>query len=168
MRAEQVENLRPVRALLLFPGGSALLVSEREADALLELQWGARSSGGGRSVGGGGAVLVSLPALRQAVEDGAPPRLAHMLRDPVGSGLCPQPVAKLAEKQLPSVVALQLFDGDTRYQTDAQKRALHGLMRRRLPAAVELTSMRGKQSLLPCSDLLAACEDDLFLETKTK
>ncbi|KAG1658901.1 hypothetical protein FOA52_012577 [Chlamydomonas sp. UWO 241] len=66
--------------------------------------------------------------------------------------------------QLQSVVALQLFDDDTRFRTAAQKRALHGLVWRNLPAAEELTSMRGKQMLLPRSDLEDACEDDLFLE----
>ncbi|KAG1681316.1 hypothetical protein FOA52_007362 [Chlamydomonas sp. UWO 241] len=157
----QVEYLRPVRALLLFPDGrgSAMLLPEREADALLELLWGAPR---GISMSWA-AVLVSLPFLRQAVEDGAPPRLAFTLCSPVGYSLRPQMVARPMLQQLPSVVALQLFDGDTRFRTEAQKRALHALIRRRLPAAEELTSMQGKQMLLPCSDLEAACEDVLFI-----
>jgi hypothetical protein len=179
MRHVQVEYLRPVRAMLLFPDdhGSAVLLSEREADTLLELLWGACSGGGGGSIDSdagssvglralrataSAVVLASLPALRQAVEDEAPPRLA--LSGPVGSGLRPQAVPKLTDQQLPSVVALQLFDGDTQFRTAAQKRVLFALVRQRLPAAEQLTSMRGKQMLLPRSDLEDACGDDLFLK----
>ncbi|KAG1672428.1 hypothetical protein FOA52_013214 [Chlamydomonas sp. UWO 241] len=82
----------------------------------------------------------------------------------VAGGEGAQVVPKLTAEQLPSVVTLQLFDGDTRFRTAAQKRALHVLVRQRLSAAEELTGMRGKHMLLPRSDLEAACEDDLFLE----
>uniref|UniRef100_A0A7R9V0Q8 ubiquitinyl hydrolase 1 n=1 Tax=Chlamydomonas euryale TaxID=1486919 RepID=A0A7R9V0Q8_9CHLO len=163
--AKQMEYQRSVRALVLFHDGSVLLVSEREADAILELLWTPQP---GQLVSvlrtREAPVLVSLPYLRQAWESGSPMKLGHRLVSAGSWQSASGNDAPVPQQLLPSLMSLQLFDGDTRFRTVAQKQHLHGLMRRKRQAAEELTSMRGKQQLLSRSDLAAACEDDLFLD----
>ncbi|EFJ48407.1 hypothetical protein VOLCADRAFT_91060 [Volvox carteri f. nagariensis] len=93
------EYLRPVDAVLLFPSGQMVLISEREADQLQGLVWAswhvnAGSSGSG-GVGGGDSIAVPLLASLCYVRDafarragqGPLPLLAVPLRAGGGSGM---------------------------------------------------------------------------------
>ena len=68
---------------------------------------------------------------------------------------------QLLAGSVPEVVAYQLFNGETVFgdRGSAQYRELHRLMERRKEAAEALVRLRGKQVLLPCSDLELACEE---------
>lgn len=166
------EYLRPVDALMLFRGGEVLLLSEREADALLELQWQrplAASSARGCS-GSPRPLLLSLPYARVAYDQGGPglPRLAVQL-SPERSR--PPPAAP-AGMRLCKLVSLQLFNGDTSYSSGGvgadyaermdqpRMRELVRMVRGRLLAAEQLVGMHGKQVLLPRSDLELVCDPD--------
>jgi hypothetical protein len=159
--APQKEYLRPVRAMLLFPQGQVLLVSEREADALLELLWQARPGGG--AAAGAVPLLQSLSYAKLAFEGAGIVPVAPRLACSVSAHAWHvSPGRACAQASAPVLVTLQLFDGDTMYGTLLQRRELQRLMRRRLEAAQELTGMRGKQSLLPRSHLERVCEDVMF------
>ena len=138
------EYLRPVDALLLFPGGEMLLLSEREADSLQELMW--QSGAAARPV------LLRACYARLACYAHSRPMLAlpGSVRSPF-----------LLSVSVPEVVAYQLFNGETVFgdRGSAQYRELHRLMERRKEAAQALVGLRGKQALLPCSDLERACEE---------
>lgn len=165
-------HMRPVRAMLLFADGGVLLLSEREADALLELQRpgsapGARAPGGSAPLTGlslrPAPLLASLPFLRKACEQlGEPQRLSFRLGH--GAGGCAAGDARANNSLLPSLVALHLLDGGTRYDSMELRRELHALMRGKVEAAEQLTLLRGKQTLLPRSHLANACEDLPLLE----
>ncbi|KXZ43396.1 hypothetical protein GPECTOR_91g550 [Gonium pectorale] len=58
-----------------------------------------------------------------------------------------------------ALVSAQLFNGEAAYGSVPQQRALAALVAARRQAAEELLTMRGKQSLLPRSDLERACEE---------
>ncbi|KAG2486452.1 hypothetical protein HYH03_014899 [Edaphochlamys debaryana] len=181
------EHLRPLDALLLLPGAGgggeggeggagaeALLLSEREADALLAALWGRRrprsgaerpGSGSGSSSAGAGAapVLLSLCYLRDAWPSGAVPRLAVSLG--TGATLCggrqgqgegqPGPWGALCAGVL---VGMALFNGATSYAAGAARREVRALMEGRREEAEALVGMRGRGAALPRSDLERAVE----------
>lgn len=130
-----------------------LLVSEREADALLELLWKPKSRKAANN-GKPGCEAPVLLLLSCAAASGAPlarcisssPTLARHAR---------------AAPPVPALVSLKLFDGETVYGSEGLFREVHRLMQRKKKVAEELTSARGKQSMLPRSDLERACEDVL-------
>ncbi|KXZ49831.1 hypothetical protein GPECTOR_19g282 [Gonium pectorale] len=181
------EYLRPVDALLLYPSGQVLLLSEREADRLLALVWPQHvGAGGGGSAGprcslrllgstntaaaaAAAPLLVSLCYARLAFTDAAP-RLEGPLApagddggriggrvagDGTGVGASGGSRRGLGAAQL---VSTQLFNGEATYGSEAQRRELRSLVWRRREEAEALVDMRGKQSLLPRSDLEKACE----------
>ena len=165
----QGEYLRPVKALLLFPDGAALLVSEREADAILELLW----ADGKVSLSRGGVsrapLLLGLSYAQKGYKELArgrsPPSLSLAVSVSSG-GAWAAPDAEEALRRLgvSNLVAMHLFGGGTKYGTQAEMQELHRLMRRRLPAAEALTEARGRQSMLSRSGLERACEDVLLPE----
>jgi hypothetical protein len=130
--------LRPVDALLVFPDQGVLLLSDREADAILELMQGRPSSSP--------PFLVHLSYVRLSLVDPARLKARGMTTTP---GL---PVATL--------VALQLFAGETAFATGEQQAAL----RRMLPdpkarnAALQLPGLRGLHLKVYRSDLERACK----------
>lgn len=105
--------LRPVDALLLFPNGEVLLLSEREADQVQACICVAGHQGGSHrsSSSNTGPVLLSLPQVRQCSWDGwkHAPRLA--------SSAAAAPPHELAIKD---VVCLQLLNGEAMYAAGAQ------------------------------------------------
>ena len=170
----QGEYLRPVKALLLFPDGTTVLVSERESDALLELLWAtgrvSRNSGGG----GKAPLLLSLSYAQLGYKGGqqrsggggsSSSAVSLRLACSVSSaGWAPLDAAGMAALRwlgVAELVAMHLFGGGTEFGTSAEMQELHRLMRRRLRAAEALTEARGRQSMLSRSGLEKACGDVL-------
>ncbi|GIL75394.1 hypothetical protein Vretifemale_5196 [Volvox reticuliferus] len=164
--AELNQYLRPVGTLVLFASGEVLLVSEREADQLQGTSWNAEPRFGD---GSGGAanppLMLDLCYACQAVTGGSydKPLLALPLAH--GGGSSTEATAmmtrSLAWRRMGAaqLVSVQLFNGDSRYKSDAQRDRLRRMVWRRREDVEELMSMRGKMSLLPRSDLERACED---------
>ncbi|KAG2492053.1 hypothetical protein HYH03_009551 [Edaphochlamys debaryana] len=155
------EYLRPLDALVLFPGsGEALLISEREADRLLGALWQRRP----RAVAsrGGAPLLLSLCYLRDAWSSGAVPRLAVSLETGTtlsgsGMGLAAAGAAP-ASLDARALVSMQLFNGEASYARGAARREVRALMVGRREEAEALAGMRGKGVALPKSDLERAVE----------
>ncbi|GAX73071.1 hypothetical protein CEUSTIGMA_g524.t1 [Chlamydomonas eustigma] len=182
------EYLRQVRAMLWFRSGEALLISEREADALLELKWKGAGSNNTlplKSMKQPGPVLLTLSYAQQCYEAGV---AATHSRSPAGASGMPALACELSfmtagvsltsgqlhiVNKIPderSLVSTRLFDGSTTYMsncdhgergTNRQLTVLHQMMRRKLLAAEELTGLRGKRGKLLRSDLELACGDTL-------
>jgi hypothetical protein len=160
----QDDYLRPCAALLLFPGDQLLLLSEREEDALLQHMWMAEQQQGSHS-GSCGPVLTQLAYLKLAWENaqqGGSTAIRLARSSTPGRGGAMAVLQKGAPLQVEPLVAVQLFDGETVYGSRQQLKELHRLLAHRLEAAEELTAMRGKQAMLPRSDLEDACADVLL------
>ncbi|KAL4434355.1 hypothetical protein ABPG75_000796 [Micractinium tetrahymenae] len=202
------EYLRPVGYLLLLPaapgsgcggggdacadskaraGGAVVLLSEREANGLMEALWPGSSAGGGSSssngfskAGSGGAapLLVSLPYACAAQPTGAASAAAQAGPLRLGVYACRQAEEQLAVQlsagQFRSQLAsLALFDGETTYVPPSQLGGLAEHAWWRLPtlaalrklaagqraAAEALVAMRGKQVLFAYSQLEVACDE---------
>jgi hypothetical protein len=163
------DYLRPVGALLLFPGrGELLLLSEREADALQSELWARPPLRASSSPN----LLLNLPYLRlrtsssqdaaatSAGSAGQPPLfLASQLSARGSSTRAELPVGGVSGDALVSVC---LFAGCVMYGSEMQRGLLHSLMRGRKEAAQELVGWRGKLHTLSRSDLDRACADDAF------
>eukprot|EP00887_Chlorella_sp_A99_P004660 scaffold4.g4660.t1 len=180
------EYLRPVDALLLLPAGgadgeapAAVLVSEREANGLLEQLW---ARGPGVSIGPPAnappskprhPVLASLCYAAQALQParggaaGAGPlRLAARVS---AAGWAAPPGATLAAEVAP-ITHLQLFNGETTFVDPRQHgtgwetlgrlphlRMVAALAGGHVAAAEALVAMRGKAVLFARSQLEQAC-----------
>jgi hypothetical protein len=175
------EYLRPVDALLLLPGSekdgpegpSVLLLSERECNALLELQW---QAGGSRS--SETAVSSKQPLLLTNLCFAYKAQGSHGLAEPSpplavqlgGSGR-----SYLAGGELmPQLVSLALFNGETTYVDQGQAgqqpwevlrelpqlRQLRALVKEHGAVAEAVVAMRGKQVLLSRSQLEQACDPE--------
>ncbi|KAG2492072.1 hypothetical protein HYH03_009568 [Edaphochlamys debaryana] len=155
------EYLRPLDALLLFPGSAeALLISEREADRLLGALWQLRRRAAASR--GGAPLLLSLCYLRDAWASGAVPRLAVSLDTGAtlagsGTGLGATGAAP-ASLDARALVSMQLFNGEASYARGAARREVRALMVGRREEAEALVGMRGKGVALPKSDLERAVE----------
>lgn len=138
--------LRPVNGLLLSPvSKTILLLSEREADNILRLQW---QRGELLESGNGTPLLLNLAYLR----------LAHT--NPT-----------LFRKRFPSLhlavparalVSIQLFSGETKYSTEQQRAELVDMLAGNAhahTAAMKLPGLRGLHFMLLRSDLEAAALD---------
>lgn len=156
-------HLRPVGAMLAFSDGTVLLVSEREADALVAE---ARDNAWANSDSGSPAppLLVNLCYVHQAWQNGsgAQPALALPLRGSAGRTAA----ARHALTPAALVAAIRLFDGQTTYggpqcEVYRELRRLLGSPEQVKGAkhtCVELVGMRGKQLLFSHSDLEKACD----------
>ena len=180
------EYLRPVGHLLLLPaeevaakgsstsgsgriseaGRSVLLLSEREANGLLEAMWAGNGRGGSQPAGKAAPLLVSLcyacaaPPLRLAaavLSGGARQAVGQMAAEPGAGAFQPQ------------LVSLQLWDGEATYVPEEPKQGqqaprqlvlLRQLVAGRGAAAEALVAMRGKQVLFSRSQLEQACDAD--------
>lgn len=197
------EYLRSVDSVLLLPDGTAcgsgsgstgggsgsrgdskaaagpavVLLSEREANALLELAWAGQ--GGSSTIGSGKPVpllacLAYAAAVQQPGLDGQPVplRLATALRGVGGDGWSAPGALEGALRSgafMPQLVSAQLFNGETTYvpqRADAQwadvRQApalleLASLAGGHAPAAEALVDMRGKASFFLRSQLERAC-----------
>eukprot|EP00798_Chlamydomonas_sp_ICE-L_P016684 gene16684-22944_t len=168
------EYLRPVESFLLLPDGCVVLLSEREADALLELACELKLSGSKaiaqspqmmmlcyaqahhvssanaqqHRVSGAGAQQhrVSGAGAQQHCVSGAG------LSSPSLSLSFGHQSASLPRVSVDVLVSLGLLNGDTSYGEE-QVALLRKFMIGKRDIAEELVGMRGKQSMLPRSDL---------------
>ena len=147
-------------------GRSVLLLSEREANGLLEAMWAGSGGGGSQPAGKAAPLLVSLchacaaPPLRLAAAaagGGAWQAVGQMAAE-LGAGAF-----------LPQLVSLQLWDGEATYAPEEPKQGqqaprqlalLRQLVAGRGAAAEALVAMRGKQVLFSRSQLELACDAD--------
>jgi hypothetical protein len=136
--------LRPVDALLLFPSGEGLLLSEWEADSVLGLMWAA---GGGSS---GGPSFANFAYLRSDL-----PQQQSLRISPPCTWQMQPPEHMLA--------GLELFAGGTMLRTAARKQAAEQVLPspRAKVAALALAAMRGLQHMVPRSDLEEICAVDI-------
>ncbi len=171
------DYLRPVGELLVLPSGEALLLSEREAEAVLLRMWRAGAGRGGL----GGALLVPLCYARQAAVALASAGAQQQPVVPLACSAYQAPGGGVAVSALcqrlasPTLVAVQLFNGETGYggcggsssgsseggtskATSPLMPALRALVSGRKSAAEALVRMRGKGVLFDRSDLELACE----------
>ncbi|GLC35648.1 hypothetical protein PLESTM_000350400 [Pleodorina starrii] len=178
------EYLRPVDAMLLFPSGETVLISEREADQLQALAWATPASSNGPSSTTAAALapapaplLVSLCYARDAFTHGrhGPSLLSiSLLGSGTAAGSDPPPAmaaAAVAGAIVPAggrrpslvgaapLVSVQLFNGEASYSGEVLRKELRSLVWRRRGEVEALVGMRGKQALLPRSDLERACDD---------
>lgn len=180
------DYLRPLNWILLFPKGEVLLVSEREADALLELLWTP-------PVPSETSVPTANPLLTEE-EDSSCSLCSSIHLSPLLVNLCyasvgfnaaactaPQPNTSLASPhfalavyprsaqalhlgdimQAPKlavheIVSLQLLNGHASYGAEQYNR-LHGMIKGQKAVARALVDMRGKLPLFPSSKLEEAC-----------
>ncbi|GLC47557.1 hypothetical protein PLESTB_000000900 [Pleodorina starrii] len=182
------EYLRPVDAMLLFPSGETVLISEREADQLQALAWANRpasSNGASSSTSATAAaaapapapLLVSLSYARDSFthgRHGPPPLAISLLGSGTAAGSEPPPAMAAAAGagaivpaggRRPSLVgaaalvSVQLFNGEASYSGEVLRKELRSVVWRRRGEVETLVGMRGKQALLPRSDLERACDD---------
>ncbi|KAF5833854.1 hypothetical protein DUNSADRAFT_9691 [Dunaliella salina] len=156
------DYLRPLFALLLFPhDGTVCLISEREADALLQLAWKSSSSSSSSGAATHGSLLLQLSYTRLAYYDEEGTQLLVTRLGAIGGK-----VQRLHETSLNKfLVDLQLFNGDTMYgdgsssRSKEQQRLLRGMVAHKQSAAEDLVGYRGKLPALPRSHLEFACGD---------
>lgn len=157
------EYPRPVGVMLVFSDAMVLLVSDREADALVAV---ARAHAALRvsSASPAPPVLVNQCFAYQAWQSGTGAQLALAL--PLrGSAARTVPGATCVAAA--AVAAVRLFDGQTTY--GGLLSAVHRELRRLVSGpdqargakdvCVDLVNMRGKESLFSHSDLEKACDD---------
>jgi len=165
------DYLRPLFALLLFPhDGTMCLISEREADALLQLAWNSsscsasnsrssRSSSNGAAAQGPLLLQLSYARLAYYDEEGG----TQLLVTRLGAGGTVQRLHGTSLSKF--LVDLQLFNGDTMCgngsssRSKEQQRLLRGLVAHKRSAAEDLVGMRGKLPAWPRSHLEMACGD---------
>eukprot|EP00798_Chlamydomonas_sp_ICE-L_P004007 gene4007-14087_t len=138
------EYLRPVESFLLLPDGCVVLLSEREADAMQELACEFRLKGSASS--------SQSPQLM---------KLCYAQQHHLSGCISPFPSLSLSLSHCPAalppvsvdvLVSLGLLNGDTSFGED-QVAILRTFMTGKRESAEELVGMRGKQSLLPRSEL---------------
>ncbi len=153
------DYLRPLDAALLLPSGEAVLLSEREADGLMEVLWGVGSGVCNR--GSGGAVLLSLPLTGLPVvlggggSGGRPPLAVALAADAARQPGGQPPAWGPAAREL---VSMRLFGGAASYEGGGQAAELAALVKGRRQAAEALVGARGLLPLFPRSDLERACD----------
>eukprot|EP00798_Chlamydomonas_sp_ICE-L_P016735 gene16735-23007_t len=138
------EYLRPVESFLLLPDGCVVLLSEREADAIQELACELRL-GGSTSTAQSPQLMLLCYAQQHHVsgETKNAPSLSLSLS---------HRHASLPPVSTDVLVSLGLLNGDTSFG-ETQVAILREFMTGKRESAEELVGMRGKQSLLPRSEL---------------
>jgi len=141
------EYLRPVNALLVFKKtGGVVMLSEREADAILKLMH-QRPRAHNNNV-----MFVNLSYLRAA----------HNVEGGAGNDEAWSPGQHVTRHvPLQMLVCLQLFAGETKFETTEQKECLNriiGECASARAAALRFPAMRGQQFMVPISDLDVACK----------
>jgi hypothetical protein len=154
------EYLRPPGSLLLFPATrEVLLVSEREADALVAAAWS--SGGNNNSTVINNTMLLNVTYTQNS--EAPLPLLGLVLSNTRSSGAVMQPAA--ASVQPPELASVLLWGGETRYggTTTPLFSSLVQLLGQggrsgAKEGAEALVGMRGKQALFARSNLEQACE----------
>lgn len=148
-------HLRPVDAILWLPDGSLVMLSEQEADGIVQA-----------------LNEASVPSTARArwSQHGQLPCLLHLAY--LGHGwekrLGSVPLARGAEAdgatslalsavQANQIVSVKLFNGETRYKTHEEREVLREFVEAGREMVVELVSMRGKLPELPRSCLDDVC-----------
>jgi hypothetical protein len=142
-------------AALLFPAsGELLLVSEREADALLASAWSFASSN--TAVVSGRCPVLMMDCYPES-RGNQLPFLAVPLKNPSGSGW-----REYVRMGSPELVSVRLWGGETHYGGQSSNNPLLNALVQLLckggksvakHAAAAMVDMRGKQAMLACSDL---------------
>lgn len=161
------EYMRPVNWILAYPNGKALLVSEREADAFLELGWASGSVTANLPSASGSSqasapVLVNLCYAAAGFDADAQPRLALLVSHRAAAQAAESPqrlgsARRALNLGVHEIVSLQLLNGHASFGGQQFGRLCRMVGGRR-EAARELVSMRGKQSLFAHSNLELACD----------
>ena len=150
---DQSQFMRPVDAIVVFPGGEVLLLSEWEADNVLQLLWDSASIGNR-------PFMVNLAYLRDAADKQLPPAQI-CLRVPSAPKAQTKAQAKVDDI---TVAGLQLLAGETMFATEARKQSVKTLAATTVgakQAALLLVELRGLQHMISRSDLEAICNTDL-------
>lgn len=175
------EYLRPVSNLLLLPCGGVILLSEREAEGILEqLYVNARSQHSAPADAATnkpadlpqGAHLLSLCYIRLAkhcsnlsstrssstgLKQGV-----QLLAIPLSKSPCNRSSSNMFWQQLPAIpelVSVHLFNGGAMYDGDQQQLShLKMMVQGRTEAVEALLDIRGKHALFPRSQLELACD----------
>ncbi|KAJ1618864.1 hypothetical protein T492DRAFT_916482 [Pavlovales sp. CCMP2436] len=145
------QYLRAPDAVLIFPCGLLVLVSERECDRLLPYYWAKKRLGRFTT----GLALVNFAFIRAASEFAArrPPAQRHELLATLQLGYA---LLVLRTPLLREVAGLQLFAGETRFPTEMHRAALRvmvGGSAAAANAASGIPSARGMLHLLDRSDM---------------
>ncbi len=182
------EYLRPVDMVVLFPKTSkCLLLSEYEADEVLSRVW-ARPPGDvavGNSLGNlaylraaADAGADALPCLQVPLSRPSPAMGRNFFSQlmawgqhspdratPASLAHSPAIISEGEDARLGEVAlaGLQLFAGDTMFDTDARVAAMHELLRTHAAkhAALRPAALRGKQHYIPRSKLELICAVDI-------
>jgi hypothetical protein len=168
------EYLRLVSDVLVLPSREVVLVSEREAEGLLEL-WleqkgfttvsgssglSSRVSARAGTATSSSAHLVSL-SYALAAAGGGPLATALLPAAAAAAGRTGHAVVGKQGQELvnvPELVSMQLFNGGCSFASTEQRQWLRSRMRGRREAAEGLVSMRGTLPLFPRSHLEKACD----------
>ena len=168
------QYLRLVDVVILFPSGEVLLISEREADIMLEQYWEMQVQQ--KLKKGGGAILLHLSLARSAL-DGIIP---HLSLESLTLSLGGSSIFQGDWLKDDILAEIQLFAGETAFRTEARrgalKRLLGGFKQSRSLAIQEtwasaepehIVTMRGYTHCLPYSDLEQACKEVAKKEQST-
>ena len=148
------DYMKTVDAVLVFRSGDCLLVSEWEADKILEILWKVDRSSEGSSCS---VSMCSVSYLLKAADSNwaSPPELLVPRRSQLDlkMGFCPLPH---------TLAALSLFSGGTMFAKRSCKRALMEMLHH-LPGgkrvALLLPMFRGRPHMIARSDLDEICSD---------
>jgi Protein of unknown function (DUF3638)/Protein of unknown function (DUF3645) len=147
--------LRLVDVGIHFPNGEVLLVSEQEADFLMETYW-EKMHGKIKPLPWPGPVLFHLSFLRSSLDGDVTGLSSNMLTLPRLESFRP-------EDKL--IAELQLFAGETVYRTKSRRRALKLMVQGNDSLAAptaepeHIVGMRGFSHCLPYSDLEQVCKE---------
>ena len=147
---DQSEFMRPLDAVVVFPNGDVLLLSEWEADEVLPLLWKAASSSSA-------PFMVNFAYLRAAAD--ASSSVIQMRVPPAPTSSVP----RLAVNDR-TMAGLQLLAGETMFKTQARKAAVQALAASSVAAkkaALQLVHLRGRQHMISRSDLELICNADI-------
>jgi hypothetical protein len=136
------EYLRPLDALLAFPDGQAVLLSEREADGLLRTL----RLGGGRKAAGASLQSLCYAEEAEAVEGG------------VGEAVLAAGAVPAARLRPPELASMAMFNGQAAYGSARVRAAVRQLAARHRQEAEAIVTLRGKLPALARSDLERACD----------
>ena len=166
------EYMRLPDALVVFPDGAVLLLSEWEADQVLPFMWKLPRSNASSTE----PFFANLSYLRQAADNNLPCTEVHMRVPPESAGVAfftrsvarGREMIRLYSSSSPvsdiTLAGLQLLAGETMFATDKRKRSITELATptsAARKAALQLVRFRGRQNFISRSDLENICNVDI-------
>lgn len=155
---------RPLNWILAFLDGKVLLVSEREADAILELMWtpaathASASPSTSLSMVGSAPMLVNLCYASAGHDTATHPQLAlPVILNSNDVMLQRDDLQHASRFGVDAIASLQLLNGHASF-SDQQIFHLRSMVSGHREAALALVSMRGKLPTFPRSHLEKACD----------